>query len=103
MTRTDRDLNVSGRERDDNKQFRQYIEVPAKILVMSTSPIEESYDGRLSALATKTLAAKDAVLTVLNLTEYPLPPYHDRIDVSDDVPLEARSLHKLALRQNGVL
>src|SRR5258708_22908446 len=74
-----------------------------KILVMSTSAIEDSYDGRLSALATKTLAAKDAVLTVLNLTEYPLPLYHDRIDVSDDVRLEARSLHKLTLRQNGVL
>ncbi len=74
-----------------------------KILIVSTSATRESCDGRLTALATKRLAAENAVLTVLNLTEYPLPLYPDRIDVPDDVPLEARSLHKLALRQNGVL
>jgi hypothetical protein len=57
-----------------------------KIQIASTSASKESYDGRLTALATKRLAAENAALTVLNLTEHPLPLCPDRIDVPDDVP-----------------
>lgn len=73
-----------------------------KILIVSTSANRTSCDGRLTALTTRRLAAANAVLTVLNLTEYPLPLHPGLVDVADDVPREARALHKLVFRQDSV-
>ncbi|NVM77511.1 NAD(P)H-dependent FMN reductase [Duganella sp. SG902] len=74
-----------------------------KLLVFSASLRDGSYNQQLAALAARRLQAMGAMVTELNLADYPLPLYNGNLEAGGVLPAEALALHAQLRQHDGVL
>jgi chromate reductase len=72
------------------------------ILVVSASVRHGSLNRRLAALAERRLQVLGALVTQLDLAEYPLPIYNGDFEVADGIPAQAIALQEQFRRHDGV-
>ncbi|MDD7909665.1 MULTISPECIES: NADPH-dependent FMN reductase [Pseudovibrio] len=73
-----------------------------KILVFSGSTRSQSYNAQLAALVAKHVALEGADVTLLNLSDYPLPLYDGDLEEEQGVPENALKLKRLIDQHHGV-
>jgi Predicted flavoprotein len=73
-----------------------------RILVFAGSIRSGSHNARLAALAAKTLALRDAEVTLISLADYPLPIYDGDLEAAEGVPENAKKLHRLFAAHQGI-
>jgi chromate reductase len=73
-----------------------------KILVFAGSIRTGSYNARLAALAAKEFTLADAEVTLISLTDFPMPLYDGNVEAASGPPENAFKLKRLFGLQQGV-
>src|SRR6266571_6808543 len=73
-----------------------------KILVLAGSIRTGSYNARLAALAAKELALAEAEVSLISLSDYPMPLYDGNLEASSGPPPHAFNLKRLMCIHHGV-
>ena len=76
---------------------------PARILAFAGSLRRDSYNKKLVKAAAKGAEAAGADVTLIDLTEYPLPVFNEDIESASGMPDEAKALKKLFLEHDALL
>lgn len=74
-----------------------------KILAFSGSLRKESWNRKLVKIAAEGASAAGAMVTHLNLADYPLPIFDEDLEARDGLPDTARHLKALFLEHQGLL
>lgn len=77
--------------------------VTPRILAFAGSTRTESFNKKLVRLAAAAAEKAGAVVTLIDLRDYPLPLYDADLETRDGLPAHARTLKQLFLNHDGLL
>lgn len=74
-----------------------------KILAFSGSTRNDSFNKKLVRIAANGAKAKGAIVTFIDLKDYPLPLYDEDLEMEEGIPSNASRLKEIFIENNGLL
>ena len=78
-------------------------EMAVKILAFAGSLRKDSYNKKLAKIAAEGARSAGAEVTLIDLKEFPLPVYDGDLEAAEGLPVNARKLKELFLKNQGLL